>query len=99
MILILVYLNETCHTHSDCDKMRFTMCSTNNKCACRDKYTAINKTTCAPSLGAACTAGIPCRPDNLICIDNMCQFKTNVSSQSNHTDVHGKCPRSIILSK
>lgn len=80
MFIILVYLNETCNEQSDCYAIPFARCSMDNKCVCNHKYISINKSTCAPLLGAFCTRNVQCQPTSLICLVNKCQYQANSSS-------------------
>ncbi|XP_057340574.1 prion-like-(Q/N-rich) domain-bearing protein 25 [Microplitis mediator] len=69
-----IHLFEECNTHRDCHEIEFAKCSDLHQCICRDKYLPINKSTCAPSLGAACSRNAPCIPTNLKCTQNKCQY-------------------------
>lgn len=74
MLFILVHLFEECYTHRDCYKMEFAKCSDSNQCMCRDEYLPINESTRAASLGAACAKNAQCKPSNLRCVQNKCQY-------------------------
>ncbi|XP_008551307.1 prion-like-(Q/N-rich) domain-bearing protein 25 isoform X2 [Microplitis demolitor] len=85
-----IYLNGTCETHSDCNTIRFSMCSENNKCVCRNKYISIDPFTCTASLGASCNDIKECEPADLICITGQCQHNANSSILSNNKPLHDK---------
>lgn len=85
MLLIAVALNEACEIEADCGAIRFGTCSKYRKCVCKDAHVKIDRITCAPSVGAACSEEIKCVPANLICSHNKCQYFTNTSTLFNGT--------------
>lgn len=60
-------------------------CSADYECICNVNNTRINDTYCAPSLGAPCWRDEKCATDNAVCIDNLCQCK------SNHEKFNNQC--------
>ncbi|XP_053598262.1 prion-like-(Q/N-rich) domain-bearing protein 25 isoform X2 [Microplitis demolitor] len=84
-----IYLNEHCQTNENCSKIEYAICSEKYKCACKDAYITIDRKTCAPSLGAACTDELHCVPANLLCINNKCQYDTKSYPFSNSKSAPG----------
>ncbi|XP_057335152.1 uncharacterized protein DDB_G0272530-like [Microplitis mediator] len=69
------YLNGTCENSTDCNEIRFAMCSDRHKCVCGNNYMAVNEKSCATTVGGFCFFDEECASDNSICIDNRCQCK------------------------
>ncbi|CAG5080977.1 Protein of unknown function [Cotesia congregata] len=73
------YIGMECEKNDDCRLLLDSKCI-NYVCACRDNYTPLNATVCAPQLGEYCRMDQQCAAANSICIKNKCKCQLQYES-------------------
>lgn len=76
-------MNSYCEHDTDCDEIKYSKCSRDNKCVCQNNYFALNETTCTLYLGKHCSTNKQCAIKHAVCSNNQCQCKLNFISISN----------------
>lgn len=82
MNLFKVYLKQSCKFTEDCQEIKYSVCSKNNKCVCKQNYTAWGDTECKALIGEYCDGSEECLFQDSTCSDNKCQCRENFTSQS-----------------
>ncbi|XP_014299519.1 prion-like-(Q/N-rich) domain-bearing protein 25 isoform X2 [Microplitis demolitor] len=72
--------NEKCLPY--CQEIKYSVCSKNNKCVCKQNYTAWGDTECKALIGEYCDGSEECLFQDSTCSDNKCQCRENFTSQS-----------------
>ncbi|XP_008554071.1 prion-like-(Q/N-rich) domain-bearing protein 25 isoform X2 [Microplitis demolitor] len=72
------YLGMPCMDDTHCQKsINYTICNRENECVCNYGYFPKSDHTCGREFNAQCFPDEPCTTNNTICLDNICQCKTN----------------------
>lgn len=90
LFVITAHLNAACTNHTDCNEIRFAMCSARNRCICGNNYIAINEKICATAIGGFCFFDQECADINSMCIDHYCQCKLTALLSANNQCVPSK---------
>ncbi|XP_057331386.1 prion-like-(Q/N-rich) domain-bearing protein 25 [Microplitis mediator] len=76
------HLNDFCETNDDCNNLKYTYCTVNNKCSCLANYIAVDG-RCAGLVGEKCSDDNDCAVDNSKCDDTTCQCKVDFYLSTN----------------
>ncbi|XP_053594635.1 prion-like-(Q/N-rich) domain-bearing protein 25 [Microplitis demolitor] len=87
---VLRSLGKFCKSNSDCEYLKNSRCSHDNKCVCSDNHFAYNQIECTPVADGYCTNNEQCQFHGFHCIDNKCQCRPNFSllSADNCIETH-----------
>ncbi|CAG5093662.1 Protein of unknown function [Cotesia congregata] len=77
-----------CKHDIDCVDMKNSECYMKKFCHCTENSIKLNETFCAPLLGGYCSNDRQCVPDNSLCVDNLCQCKTNFAPIAHYNSVN-----------
>lgn len=65
-------LNDYCETDDDCNNIKYTYCTVNNKCSCLANYIEVDG-SCTGLVGEKCSDDDDCAVDNSKCEATVCQ--------------------------
>lgn len=88
--LVLAYLEMPCKHDIECANIKNSECYMNEFCGCTENAIKLNETLCAPLLGGYCSNDRQCVPDNSLCVDNLCQCRSNFAPIAQFKCIFGK---------